>query len=241
MEYLSECRYRTYPVFDHFLSKFWLNSCFFPTFLQYFVCYFLHFRKFLEFHCIFFTEFGLIDTSFVSSEPLSTKFTSSLACDVAHIMSSSLLYQLLLCAVTISLLLLGLIADETINSSIIVSLTALLSVVVPTYYYCSLSEKVTQDLYSGFILWIYFHNYLIIHLININFPHTISIFFHFNLLHTLDNSYSLVILPFNAWLKSWVNLLSLCMQAGSFPSFARKKQSAQNQHDWDDFLTEVSR
>lgn len=69
-------------------------------------------------------------------------------------MSSPLFYQLLLCAITTALLLLGLIADGTINSGIIVSATALLSVLIPTYYYCSLSEKITQDLYSvGGILY----------------------------------------------------------------------------------------
>lgn len=61
-------------------------------------------------------------------------------------MSAPLFYQLLLCAVDLAVFLFAIQVNGILQA--IICVEAMLSVLVPTYIYCFLSEMVTIDLYA---------------------------------------------------------------------------------------------
>lgn len=61
-------------------------------------------------------------------------------------MSTVFFYQLLLCAVDIAFFLFLFESDNLFSFTILVSVVGLASVLLPTFYYCILSENLTLDL-----------------------------------------------------------------------------------------------
>lgn len=63
-------------------------------------------------------------------------------------MSPTLFYQLLMCAINLALLMFGINRQQTIDLNTSVLLLAVLCVLIPTFFYCQQSEKITTNLSS---------------------------------------------------------------------------------------------